>query len=173
MAYQPRANSLPGKVLDFLSRNPDEELTADDITEKFGGSRNNVHTLMRPALDARLVRREPDVLGELRYRAGPNLDKSGKSGKTPAKVFITQKEVDALQVETGAAIPLVSSNRGQSKWDTLLKKLTANDQSIQIPAEWNTGLSAHVSKLNQQQTGFKYIVRMVSDTHARIWRVAK
>lgn len=170
MAYQPKANSLPGKVLDFLRRNPEEVLTIDDIAAKFNAVRNNVHTLLAPAREADMLQRDRDELGEYIYRSGRHL---GKLTSVASKVFITQAEVDALTVDTGVSMPLVSSNRGLSKWDTLLKKLTANGQSIQIPKDWHPGLSSHVSKVNPQQTGFKYVVRAVSDTHARIWRVAK
>lgn len=51
-AYIPRPGALPEKVLAYFAANPEECLTAEDIAEKFGAIRSNVHTQLRAALDA-------------------------------------------------------------------------------------------------------------------------
>lgn len=46
------------RVLEFLCANPDESLSAADVAVKFDCTRNNVHTLLAPAVSAgSLIRR--------------------------------------------------------------------------------------------------------------------
>lgn len=71
--YKPAPNSKPAKVLAFFRANPDEELQPDDVAEKFGILRSQVHTLLRPAREAELLQRNRDVLGDYVYVAGPAL----------------------------------------------------------------------------------------------------
>jgi hypothetical protein len=71
--HRPHGNSKAAKVVAFFQANPDEALNADDIAEKFGASRNTVHTLLRPALDAEVLVRVRDKYGEYEYSAGPAL----------------------------------------------------------------------------------------------------
>lgn len=70
--YTPQEGSAPWKVLQFLQANPDEQLDADLISAKCDCSRASVHTLMRPAVEAQLLKREEDRgSGELVYSLGP------------------------------------------------------------------------------------------------------
>jgi hypothetical protein len=70
MTYRPNPDSLAGLVLGFLARNPDEELTLDDIVAKFvqPGDSRNVHTQLMAALDHDMLTYDPD--GDV-YRKGP------------------------------------------------------------------------------------------------------
>ena len=70
-AYTPREGSVPWKVIEFLTTNTDEFLTADCVAAKFDVSRNHVHTLLAPAVEAGTLRRDKDMrTGELCYRLG-------------------------------------------------------------------------------------------------------
>ncbi|WOI47007.1 hypothetical protein [Acidovorax sp. BLS4] len=69
--YTPRKDSVPGQVVRFLGANPTEKLDAGTISEKYGCSRSNVHTLMASAVQAGLVIRFEDLdSGELAYCKG-------------------------------------------------------------------------------------------------------
>ena len=69
--YTPREGSVAFRVLEFLSANPDESLSADEVAIKFDCTRNNVHTLLAPAVSAgSLIRRQDLEDGELVYRVG-------------------------------------------------------------------------------------------------------
>lgn len=58
--YTPRSDSLPARVIAFFQRNLDEELSLEDITEKFDTTRGNIHTNLGLAVDAgMLVRAAP------------------------------------------------------------------------------------------------------------------
>jgi hypothetical protein len=58
--YTPRATSLAGKVIDYLEGNPGAKLTRDDIGKRFATNPKTVAALMRPAVDAGLVRTEKE-----------------------------------------------------------------------------------------------------------------
>lgn len=69
MSYAPQQGSVAWKVIEFLTTNPDEELTRDDIAAKFDCTSGNVHSLLRQSVDAGLLLRvETD--DELVYRLG-------------------------------------------------------------------------------------------------------
>lgn len=69
-AYRPRGDSLPSLCIGFFTNNPDEELTLDDITQKFGTVRGNIHTQLRLAVEAGLLIRTADEEHGYIYRAG-------------------------------------------------------------------------------------------------------
>lgn len=78
--YTPREGSVPFKVIQFLTANPDEQLDADLISAKCDCDRRNVHTLLSSAVQAGLLHRAEDTsTGELVYTVG-----SGEPAKTPA-----------------------------------------------------------------------------------------
>ena len=52
LPYTPKANSKIGKALAFFSANPDEELSTDELAEKFSLVRGSVHTVLRPTVEA-------------------------------------------------------------------------------------------------------------------------
>lgn len=74
--YRPQVGSVAAKACAFFSGNPDEELAVTDIAEKFGCGFASVHTLLRPALEARLLMRRKDELGSWLYGAGAELAKA-------------------------------------------------------------------------------------------------
>lgn len=83
--YTPRADTLPAQVCAFLMRNPDEELTVEDICAKFDAPRSNIHTQLSRCLDAGLLIRGKNEDDEYVYSIGHKL--------TPSKV---QPPVDTL-----------------------------------------------------------------------------
>ena len=62
--YKPRSDSLAYQCIHFFTSNPDEELTLEDITDKFDATRGNIHTLLRPAMDAGLLVRAHNQDGD-------------------------------------------------------------------------------------------------------------
>lgn len=70
-AYQPREGSVAWKVIEFLTTNPEESLTADDASAKFDVSAKAVHSSLGPAVRAGVLTRteDPDS-GDLVYRRG-------------------------------------------------------------------------------------------------------
>lgn len=191
--YQPRPNSKPAKLLAFLKDQPEATLTADDMADQFGMQRNTVHTLLRPALDAKLLRRDRDLLGEYRYRAGPALAKAALpttdaaaddeaaaddwpsapgAARSYSKVAVDPAVFAKLQPETDVPFTDLAAAPG-GKWAPLFDKLTTNGQSIAFPLDWQSAVAATSLKRNRTAPDHTWRVRKVSDTQARLWRLAK
>lgn len=197
--YIPKPHSKIARAVAFFQANPDEELTADELAAKFGMVRGSVHTLLRPALDAGLLKRIRDDLGEYIYQRGPNLDLCAAPcsdpeddppaseptdfvpGWPPApqttqrgkrKLILDPKQIAALPVDTDVPFQPPSMHEGH-KWEPLFSKLTQAGHSVQFPVEWKTAVAATAQKLNRKATTHAWRVRVVSDTHARLWRLAK
>lgn len=181
--YKPQAGSLASQVIGFFQNNRDEHLTLDDITEKFACTRGNVHTLLRLACDAGQLVRARDEDGDYIYKRGPlmaavcgvDIDhvrqqraKLGRpSGFTSARKII---DIDALQVDDDVPfMPLES--RGTSKWDPLFAKLCKVGQSVAIPADCKSALSAAVLGRNKKKLG-TFKVALTEPGQARVWRTA-
>lgn len=189
--YTPRADSLPAQVIGFFRLNLDEQLFLGDITAKFGGTLGNIHTQLRPALDARLLARHRDQDGDYIYTAGPALGKPaagqaalaaltatpGTASRPPVGYCSVPRhvDIDALKVETG--VPYLRYGTGSgSKWDPLFDKLTAAGQSVAVPADVKGALTAAAAALKKRDAAAgskrEYRVAMTSPTTARVWRVA-
>ena len=187
--YIPRAGSLPSMCLHFFRNNPDELLTLDDITDKFDVVRGNIHTMLKPCLDADLLVRGRSEDGDYFYSAGPEI---GAPAAVPAeeppappvaatpgakrgqrKGFPSLRhhiDLDTLQVEEG--IPCLKGNIPlQSKWEPLFAKLAKPGQSICIPGHVKGALAAAVFTRNKENRGVFKVYRTGPDT-ARVWRTA-
>lgn len=194
-SYTPKANSKIGKALAFFVANPDEELSTDELAQKFSIVRGSVHTVLRPTVEAGLLKRIRDDLGEYIYIRGPklNLDTvpaATEEAKPPApatldwppapkasqrgkrKVMPDPSFIAALPVDEGVPFCPSARTRGH-KWEPLFSKLNQAGQSVQFPVEWKTAVAATAAKLNRKATDHAWRVRVVSQTHARLWRLAK
>jgi hypothetical protein len=101
--YRPQVGSVDAMACDFFSRNPDEELAMTDIADKFGCGFASVHTLLRPALEARLLMRRKDELGSWLYGAGAELAKVVDLGNAASSVASGGVDMDAVHSRRATA----------------------------------------------------------------------
>lgn len=187
--YTPRAGSVASRVVEFFQANLSEELTSDDIAQKFDATRNNVHTLLLPAVEVDVLARTRNGDGEYVYHH-PSHTVSDKAPSAPkaktatppqklaapaARVMSTPLrkmiDINTLTVEEG--IPYLGDQaKGQSKWQPLFDKLTKPGQSVQIPADMRGAVGAAIGKINRVKTHGTFKVALVSNEHARVWRTA-
>lgn len=199
--YIPKPNSKVDKVLQFFQDNPDEALSPHEIAVKFGIVRGQVHTLLRPSIDAEFLARTRDELGEYVYKAGTRLGEynapetpapeikpvdtlphwptapkgraaAGGTQRGKRKLMLDLRQIAALPVDTDVPFHATRSREGE-KWEPLFSKLTEPGHSVQFPVEWKTAVAATAMKLNRKTKNIAWRVRQVSDTHARLWRLAK
>jgi len=186
--YKPQADSLPGRVLAFFADNPDEELTAQDVADKFGASTKNVHTQLSLAIDHHRLVRDRNVDGEYIYKLagnGVNIDRAHKPriplpqnpfAAKPAVTVIGKRvsiDFDALTVDEDVPVIGAGGMRGHNKWKPLFDKLTKPGQSIAIPVDVRTAVGAAATKLNRDKHhGARYRVATIDKTTARVWRIA-
>lgn len=184
MSYTPRAGSIAYRVVEFFQANQHEELTKDDIAQKFDATPNNVHSLLIPVIEIELLSRTRNGDGEYVYHHPGHTvsDKAPAARKprtapaaptprtmsTPVRKMIN---IDALKVEEG--IPYLGDQaKGKSKWQPLFDKLTKPGQSVRIPADMRGAVGAAIGKINRIKTHGTFKVALISDEHARVWRTA-
>lgn len=183
--YMPQAGSLPSNVVGFFQNNRHEFLNLDDIADKFSATRNNIHTILRPAVDAGLLVRDRDEDGDYIYKPGPelprpadgvNIDRAHKPSaqaapiKTPATRAHKHIDIDALVVEKD--VPLVTGNaaKGACKWDPLFAKLKNKGESIAFDASFGPAVAAAARKNKLHKPGTFRLAKVSADQY-RIWRM--
>lgn len=188
-AYTPRSDSLAGRMCAFFQRNPDEELSLDDITDKFDAGRNNIHTQLGLSVEAGLLTRDRNADGDYIYKPGPNIGKAdgvdmdavhARRGAAPAFPFgapqrrrISAPATDlpdplAVAIEDGVPLP---NARIKRDWTPLLKRLQPN-QSAQLPIAARHTLALAITQAKKDRLG-QFTLR--SDEQAqtvRVWRTA-
>lgn len=181
--YTPQTGSLPSMVIGFFQNNPDEELTLEDIADKFGGARNNTHTNLSLAIQNGLLLRERNEDGDYIYKAGKKLSCAPKNAgvdidaihqgpkKAQKSVTATHRalDIDNLKVEEGIAFD-PKGLRGRNKWQPLFDKLAKVGQSVAIPGEMYGALAAAARKVPKTQGVYRCC--MTAPGQARIWRTA-
>ena len=132
--YMPAADTLPAMVMYFFKCNQEEELTIDDIVDKYGPARGGVHTQLKRAIDAGMLARYQDDDGDWLYKAGPKLFKHQPAQHTQQAQASAPKprrtvgpraapiDLNALQIEDDVPLPDIVTRRG-IQWGDLLQRL--------------------------------------------------
>ena len=179
--YYPRPGSLVAQVVYFFRSNPGEELTLDDIVAKFDTTRGNIHSLLRPAVEVDMLRRDRNADGEYFYTAGARIEVISAAGDTPERPAARarrpsgyasprhQVDLSALVVEKGVPLPQQRAKL-VSKWEPLFAKLAVPGDSIAIPAEIVVTLRSEAVKRAKAGRGHYKVLRL-DGGGARIWRV--
>lgn len=178
--YTPQRDSLPAYVCGFFQNNPTEELSLEDITEKFQASRGNIHTQLRLALEAGLLKRYTNDDGEYLYSAGPALaNAASPAAETPATVatgshykprtpstVASTFDIASVVVEDDVPIP---GTRHACDMRPLLQKLTPG-QSIKIPVDLRHMLQKHITEAHKARTAAYTLRTDKADQTVRVWR---
>lgn len=182
-AYMPREGSATWKTIQYFATYPDEQLTADDISVKFDVGRNGVHTLMGPAVQAGMLRRQEDLAsGELVYSQGTGCEGIRPSrAAAPSRRVVGQSKSEAARPRSApfwidtAVVPVekhrpVPRERGAHiDWNGLFDRMDVGD-SFPLP----TAGSAAVRRAVQvRQRGGSQLFRVRPDGDGlRVWRTA-
>ena len=184
-AYTPREGSVPWKVIEFLTTNTDEFLTADCVAAKFDVSRNRVHTLLTPAVEAGTLRRDEDMgTGELCYRLGnghplvtaqparyPTLRPGRDAAVDAAPARRPRFWVDVATVEIRSDVPPPKNLTGprQVDWPALLGRMAVGD-SFELPVAAAASLRKAVGTAHKGGT-CRFKVSADADV-VRCWRLS-
>jgi hypothetical protein len=105
---------------------------------------------------------------------GPAMDPSAHMpGQKRAKKQSVATQVidfDALSVEDD--VPMIDRAPVGGKWEPLLAKLKKVGQSIAFPVEHKGAVNGYCLNKKRKTGSDQFRVRVVSNTEARIWRVA-
>jgi hypothetical protein len=179
--YVPQRDSLASQVIGFFTNNPGEELSLDDITEKFMCTRGNVHTQLSRAVQTNLLTRSLNPDGDYIYRAGDRLSSLGMvvesnqatSAASVVKSLEPQKvlplpELDAVVIEDSVPLPARGNKRD---WTPLLQRLVLG-QSFKLPIHAHATLRKNVTAL-QKASSAQYTIKLYPDaSELRVWCTA-
>lgn len=178
--YTPREGSVAFRVLEFLSANPDESLSADEVAIKFDCTRNNVHTLLAPAVSAGSLIRGQDLEdGELVYRVGSGapavIVKPAAAPGSASNPFGAARgparspfRIDVTQIAIDADVPLPPTRR-RIDWPSVFARMAPGD-SFALPAGAKSAIAKAVTD-HKKATGQEFTTRLV-DGGIRVWRVS-
>ena len=179
--YTPREGSVAFRVLEFLSANPDESLSADEVAIKFDCTRNNVHTLLAPAVSAgSLIRRQDLEDGELVYRVGSGapavIVKPAAAPGSASNPFGAARGaartpfwIDAGQLAIDSGVPLPPPTRRRIDWPSVFARMAPGD-SFALPAGAKSSIAKAITD-DKKATGREFATRLV-DGGIRVWRVS-
>lgn len=189
--YMPRPDTMPGRVVAWFAHNPDETLTAKDISLKFAVGANNVPANLKMALDAKLLVRVRDDNLEWVYKPGPRIPgadqvaeptAAGDSGSLPAwphaptsdapkkRRSYTAVAIDPNAVPLEEGVPLTEPKRGSTEvWQTLLARMKPGHSCV-LPVVKIAQVKKAVTSATKSGNG-KFAVRRLDDGQSlRLWR---
>lgn len=186
--YTPHADSLPARVIAFFQRNPDEELSMEDITDKFDVVRGNIHSMLALAKDAGLVALSKDGDGAYIYKAGKQLarpqrpdagviiepgwgatDKAARHAQ-PAMRDASLPPLSEIVIEDDVPVPNHKGNLN-TEYTDLLKRLKPK-QSFVLPIGIKHTLIKQIVALHKASQG-RYTTRTDKEAQqVRVWRTA-
>ena len=172
--YTPRAGSVALRVIEFLTANPDEQLSAADVAVKFDCTRVNVHTLLAQAVAAGLlVRKEDPKDGELVYVAGSGraLATTPRAPSVPAhRPFGASRAprarywVDTRTLTIEKNVPLPGSGHNPIDWHGLMARMEVGD-SVAVDQAARYSLSKTVTERHKMADGGRFVVRAAGAGH--------
>lgn len=180
--YAPAADSLPAQVMYFFKCNQEEELSIDDIVDKYGPARGGVHTQLKRAIDAGMLARYQDDDGDWLYKAGPKLFKHQPAQHTQQAQASAPKprrtvgpraapiDLNALQIEDDVPLPDIVTRRG-IQWGDLLQRLKPG-QSVVVPLAHRYGVAKAVLEAHRAKLGQFATRKNPADETLRLWRTA-
>lgn len=174
-------DALMWRVVDYLHTNRDEELTRGDVATKFDVEASSVDSLLAPAVDAGFLKRASGGADGVvwrrpqRMRGGPfptpftpSLVAAGKAARR-AKRSATIVNIGALVIEQG--VPISERVSPGSQWTALFDRMKPGD-SFQLPAGARDAAAHARSNYKLKVPSAQFLIRKVSETHARVWRTA-
>lgn len=174
-------------AVQFFKANPDEELTRSDASDKWALPVGALESVLQPAVSAGLITMaNSGDLGRV-WRAGPMLKHWKPDGGTPPagnsqrggrRVRLPQLDLAKLTVSTDMPLPSHGSEKGRTKHDELLNRLTADGMSVTgIPADYYGAVAKAVQTYLENRPTLAaasvFKVRRTSPTEFGVWRLAK
>lgn len=199
MSYTPIPGSLADRVCAYFRRHSDEELSADDIALKFDSHANSVATSLAPSIGARYLERVRNAASGRGYvyRAGTAIARSGQPGSAPVAAAADSApsaalpafpanptpqrkkrpplpvlDLETVAVEADVPLPPARSGPRRTDWSVLFARLSKPGLcSSPLPIEVKHSLKNAAEKFAKANPSFKFTLRVISETHLRIWRI--
>ncbi len=181
--YKPRADSLVTRVIGWLKLNVSVQcMSLDDISEHCDAVRGNIHTLLRPAMEAGLLSRTRDDDGDYFYGRGPQFYASkqpsmaefAKPVPTASRPFGNMEPVapiDLAEVPIDDNVPMTYGRGPKQSYEVLLRRLVRPGQSAALPARLRSPVTKAIADWHKQQSAGRFCVRKESTANIRVFRV--
>lgn len=192
----PELNSAALAAVLFFFNNRDEVLTRQDCATKFALAPGGVDTALRAAVDAALVTIGNDGDNGRVWRAGPQLKHwqppadlvqgtawctqpaAKKTTRRRVSTLLPALDASAFTVQTGVPLPYRASQKGATRYDDLLAKLTADGMSVPgIPIGYMGAVNKAIQTFMQWRPELAATsvlrVRRTSSTEFGVWRLPK
>jgi hypothetical protein len=184
MSYKAQVGSVAFQTIEYLTTNPEEELTSEDIGIKFDKPSKQVHSLLAEAVKAGALKREENADEELVYRLGtgsPNIvAKAGRHaslhaqtpwvGAKPAAAGRKRTTVDVDAVAIEKDVPLITTRGRQAiDWRSLFKRMDVNHSCV-LPKGVRGQLAKAAAAYKHEGLG-EFAIRVLDDDALRMWRV--
>jgi hypothetical protein len=184
MSYNPRIDSIPGRICAYFAANPEEALSTEDLCIKFDITPKQVSDNLQSALDEEhLVLKTINKVPT--WSAGPNLKPPTKGAAFPwlgngaAAAKQTRKRptlppIDVSKISVEKAVPITSPwrDKGLDLWGPLLKKLAEPGMATApIPLVYRGSLRK-VAMDYGKSNNCKFAIRVTGPEEFRLWRTA-
>lgn len=186
--YTPSAHSLAMRVLVWLRQHPAlERITLEQISEECDAVRGNIHTHLRPAVDAELLLREKDGDGNYVYKRGREFF-AFKGSHAPLTAAMQASHaappaptprrsqgagpVDLTAIPIDDNVPLTRGHGTLQDFAVLLRRLERPGQSAALPARLRSPVTKAIQQWHKAHPSTKFCVRKASMDSIRVHRVA-
>lgn len=178
--YAPREGSVAWRVIEFLTTNPDESLSAEEVSIKFGCGRTSVHSSLGPAAATGALKRAKDLKGgKLVYTLGNGvpgiaavparhpvagaaaIDHALAGKKKPRRFWC---DVSSIVIDKDVPMP---SSYGMD-WFSVFDRMQPGD-SFALPMQAKASVS-NASTSYKKAKGIRLVIRK-ADGGLRVWRV--
>lgn len=184
--YKPTAGSTAYKVIEWLTTNPDKELTIDDIEAKFDQAAKQLHSLLGQAVISGALTRATNDSDEIVYRLGTGvasivpsharnptlrpdvLLSGGAVGHQPKALRqLAPIDLDELVLRDDVPVPKI---RNGVNWPSFLFKFTKVGQSCVLPNSIRASLNKEIT-ISKKSSLSQFVLRKVDAETFGIWRV--
>ena len=173
----PLTDGLAEKVIAFMRRLPEEELSVEDIALKFDAPKALIHAHLKMSVISNMLMRDGQI-----YSAGSSIGKAEPSIKHSASPFATSPikrkapqlprvaMPDLATIKLDNDVPIPGRGSRGANWPMLLDRLKVNQSTI-LPRQGFASLSKVITARHNAING-KFVVRKISEEQIRVWRTA-
>lgn len=171
---------LMWRVVDYVNANPAEVLTRSDVATKFDADPSTIDSLLRLGVAAGMLKRDDGTADGTVWRHPGKKASAFPRPFTPSLTAATRAQratraaahrLDFEAIEIESDIPVLEKGKTGGEWKALFDRMKPGD-SFQLPTR--SAAAAANAKLHycRQVEGARFVLRKVSGSHTRVWRVA-
>lgn len=165
--------SLDSLLAAFLTNNPGEELTTEDIAAKWDVSQRGVHTRLADALNSGRLSRRRDDEGTWYYAAGPHLLLGAAVAKPTAPKAAAAQVPDLATLQLLDDVPMPQGRNGVLLLDSLalLDRMQPGQATPLLPVAIKPTMGKAITQKHKTGNAV-FAMRRIGPTHVRVWRTA-